>query len=341
MHSIPNILSISLLLTLFSSFVYAHRPYQRPQDQEEHSSFAGLQKLLDQVDAPSLHAALHDLSPKKFKHGMFQDDRMAVEAIHKDEPSLATSVVKIAKRNVMEDIKQDLAKRAQEISNGTTTTTTPAAIVPGSSTTGVATPVPQGGETSSSTTSSPSSDTSTTTAGASPNAPSTTASTSTSSSGAIAAGSDSTTSTSTSTSAGESPSTTATSSASLTHGELITSTNSVGLTIVSTIGGGVHTISPSPGSSTTSGSKTESSLTSTVVHTSTLPNGSQSVVTAVTVVGAGGVAADTPTGTAGVATTGSSSGKPGIQTAEAPMTRGWCKEMVLVVGGAVGVAMMM
>ncbi len=82
-------------------------------------------------------------------------------------------------------------------------------------------------------------------------------------------------------------------------------------------------------------------MTSTVVHTSTLPNGSQSVVTAVTVVPGGGVAADTPTGTAGVATTGSSSGSPGLQSGEAPMTRGWCKEMVLVVGGAVGVAMMM
>ncbi|KAL9075952.1 MAG: hypothetical protein Q9161_001346 [Pseudevernia consocians] len=332
MHSIRNVLSISLLLTLLSPFVHAH---QAPQDQEEESGFAGLQKLLDQVDAPSLHAALHDLSPKKFKHGMFQDDRTAVEAIHKDEPSLATSVVNVAKRNVMEDIKQDLAKRAQDISNGTTTTTTPAAIVPGSTKSGVVTPVPQGGESSSSTTSTPS----TTPAGAGASTTSSTTSTSTSSNGAIVAGSSSTTSTSTS--AGVSPSTTATSSTSLTPGEVVTSTNSVGLTIVSTVGGGVHTISPSSGASTTSSSKPASSLTSTVVHTSTLPNGSQSVVTAVTVVGAGGVAADTPTGTAGVTTTGSSSGNPGLQTAEAPMTRRWCKEMVLVVGGAVGVAMMM
>ncbi|KAF6240472.1 hypothetical protein HO173_001140 [Letharia columbiana] len=341
MHSIRDILSMSLLLTLFSSFVQAHRLHQSPQNQEEESGFAGLQKLLDQVDAPSLHAALHDLSPKKFKHGMFQDDRTAVEAIHKDEPSLATSVVNIAKRNVMEDIKKDLAKRAQEISNGTTTTTTPAASVPESSHTGLATPVPQGGGLSSSTTSSPSTDTSTTLAGAGSSMPSTITSTSTSSNGAIVAGSDSHSTTSASTSAGESPSTTATSSASLTHGEVITSTNSVGLTIVSTVGGGVHTISPSPGSSTPSSSMTQSSITSTVVHTSTLPNGSQSVVTAVTIVGAGAAAADTPTGTAGVATAGSSSGSPRLQTGEAPMMRGWCKEMVLVVGGAVGVAMMM
>ncbi|KAL9126124.1 MAG: hypothetical protein Q9175_007967 [Cornicularia normoerica] len=341
MHSIRHILSISLLLTLSSSFVYAHQTHQTPQDQEEESGFAGLQKLLDQVDAPSLHAALHDLSPKKFKHGMFRDDRTAVEAIHKDEPSLATSVVNIAKRNVMDDIKKDLDRRAQDISNGTTPTTTPAAIVPGPTTTNVATPVPQGGQTSLSTTSSSSTDVSPTLAGPGSSTPSTTASTSTSSNGAIVTGAGSSSTTSTSNSAGESPSTTGASSASPTRGEVITSTNSVGLTIVSTVGGGVHTISPSPGSSTTSSSTTQSSITSTVVHTSTLPDGSQSVVTAVTVVGAGGVAADTPTGTASVAVTGSSSGSPHLQTGEAPMTRGWCKEMVLVFGGAVGVAMLM
>ena len=340
MHSIGNILSISLLLTLSSSLVHPHRVHQEPQDQGEDSGLAGLQKLLDQVDAPSLHAALHDLSPKKFKHGMFQDDRTAVEAIHKDEPSLATSVVYVAKRNVMDDIKQDLAKR-QDISNGTTPTTTPAAVVPGVSSTPVVTPVPQGGDTSSTTAPSPSADSTATPAAGGESTPSTPTSTGTSSNGAIAAGSGSGSTPSTSTSAGGSPGATSTSSAPLTRGEVVTSTNSVGLVIVSTVGGGVHTITPSGAGSLTSGSRTQTSMTSTVVHTSTLPNGSQSVVTAVTVVGAGEAAADTPTGTAGVTESGTSSGSPGLQTGEAPMTRGWCKEMVLVVGGAVGVAMMM
>ena len=336
MFSIRNILSISLLLTLSSSLVHPHQLHQESHDQEELSGLAGLQKLLDQVDAPSLHAALHDLSPKKFKHGMFQDDRTAVEAIHKDEPSLATSVVNVAKRNVMEDIKKDLAKR-QDISNGTTTSTTPAPVVAGSSSTSsIVTPVPQGGGVSSSTTPIANQGTSTTPAGQGSSTPSPTP-TSTSSNGAVAAG---TTGTSTPASAGVSPSATDTSSSSLSRGEVITSTNSVGLTIVSTVGGGVHTITPSSGGSTSS-SKTQSSTTSTVVHTSTLPNGSQSVVTAVTVVGAGGGPADTPTGAAGVATTGTSSGSPGLQMGEATSTRGLCKEMVLVVGGAVGFAMMM
>ena len=79
------------------------------------------------------------------------------------------------------------------------------------------------------------------------------------------------------------------------------------------------------------------------MQTSTLPNGSKSVVTAVTIVGGGsngGGAGDTPTGTAGVGPS-STSGSPGLQTGEAVMTRGWAKEMVLVVGGAVAFAGMM
>ena len=340
MHPIPNILSISLLLTLSSALVHPHQIHKEPQDQAEDAGFAGLQKLLDQVDPPSLHAALHDLSPKKFKHGMFQDDRTAVEAIHKDEPSLATSVVYVAKHNVMEDIKKDLVKRAVDISNGTTTSTTPAPVVPGVSSTPVVTPVPQGGDTTSSTTSSPSGDTSTPAAGASESTPA-----STSSNGGVAAGSGSGAGSSPTTSAaaaaGGSTSTTGTSSPSLTRGEVITSTNSVGLVVVSTVGGGARTITPSGGGASTTGANAKSSSTSTVVHTSVLPNGSQSVVTAVTVVGVGGAEAETPTGAAGVTATGTSSGSPGLQTGEAPMTRGWCKEMALVVGGAVGFAMLM
>ena len=345
MHPIPNILSIFLLLPLSSALVHPHQIHKESQDQGEDAGFAGLQKLLDQVDPPSLHAALHDLSPKKFKHGMFQDDRTAVEAIHKDEPSLATSVVYVAKHNVMEDIKKDLVKRAVDVSNGNATTTTPATVVPGVSSTPVVTPVPQGGDTTSSTTSSPSGDTSTPAAGASESTPPTTTSTSISSNGGVAAGSGSGTGSSPTTSAaaaaGGSTSTTGTSSPSLTHGEVLTSTNSVGLVVVSTVGGGARTITPSGGGASTTGAQAKSSSTSTVVHTSTLPNGSQSVVTAVTVVGVGGAEAETPTGAAGVSPTGTSSGSPGLQTGEAPMTRGWCKEMALVVGGAVGFAMLM
>ncbi len=85
------------------------------------------------------------------------------------------------------------------------------------------------------------------------------------------------------------------------------------------------------------------SHTTTSRRTTTLPNGSQSTVTAVTVVA--GNAADTtaPSGTAGVGSVSGSStatGSPGLQTGVATRM-GWGVEVLAVVGGAVGVAMMM
>lgn len=91
-----------LLPILFSSFVSAvavsidsqldENELERQQDE------AAFQRLLDLVDPPALHAALHDFSPKKFKHGAFHGDRVAVEAIHHDDPALATTIVSIARR---------------------------------------------------------------------------------------------------------------------------------------------------------------------------------------------------------------------------------------------------
>ena len=85
--------------------------------------------------------------------------------------------------------------------------------------------------------------------------------------------------------------------------------------------------------------KAEAGQTRIQYQTSTGANGSKSVVTAVTVVG-GGEVGETPSGTAGVETT-SAGTSPGLQTGEAVTTRGWGREMVLIVGGAVVVAGMM
>ena len=65
---------------------------ERQQDE------AAFQRLLDEVDPPALHSALHNYSPKKFKHGAFNGDRVAAEAIHHDDPALATTIVSIARR---------------------------------------------------------------------------------------------------------------------------------------------------------------------------------------------------------------------------------------------------
>lgn len=312
MFSIRSILSTSLLLTLLSSVVYSNTP---EQTLEETNDVATFRQLLDQVDPPSLHEALHSYSPKKFQHGMFQEDRTAVEVIHKTQPNLATSIINLAKKQTS-DIAKDLKKRQDgAISNGTTTP----ASNPEPSTTQV-TPVP------------PIVGSPTTSPGESTSTPAPIPTTSTDSSGATVVGSITPTATGTSTTPAPGH------SVSLTAGQVFTAINPAGLTVISTVGGGARTITPT-GSAISLSTKVEAGQTRIQYQTSTGANGSKGVVTAVTVVGTG-EADETPSGTAGVATT-STGASPGLQTGEAVTTRGWGKEMVLIVGGAVVVAGMM
>lgn len=308
MLSIRNILSISLLITLVSSII----PTQPNEEWNHEKDAQSFKQLLAQVDPPSLHEALHSFSPKKFKHGMFQTDHTAVEVIHKEEPSLATSIINLAKRT-SEDMKKDMNLKRQN--NGTTTSAVHLSV----------TPVPpiaskplstSAGEAAASTTSIISSN-------GSPVVGSTTS--------AVAGGSSTTV-----------PVTSAsTGSISLTAGEVITTTNAVGAVIVSTVGGSAKTVSTESGHQTTStNTEKAAAQTSVVVQTSTLANGSKSVVTAVTVVNGGSGVSETPSGSAGVPSA-TTAGSPGLQTGEAVMSRGWGKEMVLVVGGAVVVAGML
>lgn len=313
MLSTRNILTTFLLLTLVSSYT-PPTPNEKSEDNEDIVTF---KKMLDQVDPPSLHEALHSFSPQKFKHGMFETDHTAVEVIHKEEPSLATSIIELAKRT-NERVKKDIVKRQD---NGTTTTTAPAGPlsvtpVPPIASEPFPSSSPAGGDSAVSTTSIISSN-------GSPVVGSTTS--------AVAGGSSTTV-----------PVTSAsTGSISLTAGQVITTTNAVGVVIVSTVGGSARTISTATeGQTTSTNTHKAAAQTTVVVQTSTLPNGSKSVVTAVTVINGGTGVGETPSGSAGVPSA-TSSGNPGLQTGEAVMSRGWGKEMVLVVGGAVAVAGML
>lgn len=309
MFSIRDILAASLLLTLLTS----GSATTHEQNQGEIDDVVAFRQLLEQVDPPSLHEALHNYSPKKFQHGMFQEDRSAVEVIHKTQPTLATSIINLARRT-NNDIKPEFVKR-QDISNGTTPTTT-SANSPESATTPINPVAPIS-------TSSPEE--------TSAAAPVVVATTSTDTKGSPVVGSFTSTPTAAVTAGG--------SSVSLTAGEVITSTNGVGLIVISTVGGGARTVTPSKGSSPTT-SIPAGAQTSVAYQTSTFANGSKSVVTAVTIINGGAKAGETPSGNAGVATTTTGS-SPGLQTGDATMTRGWGREMLCVVGGAVVVAGML
>ncbi|CAF9903084.1 MAG: hypothetical protein HETSPECPRED_000111 [Heterodermia speciosa] len=355
MVSLRRALPAALLFTLVTSSAIAQTPGQLKATQDAQSDLEAFQRLLDQVDPPSLHAALHDFSPKKFTHGMFEKDRTAAEALHKEDASIASSIVALAKRQ-----------------DNSTTTTSAAPVVPvdssstevpnsASATTHV-TPV---GSVATATSTLPDGSLSTVTSVApasSLTGPTSVLSTSTSplvseastsnpvasSSGTGAATSEPETSALT---AGQVATFTnaqgALTTGTFSSGQVITSVNAQGVTIVTTVGGGSRTLAPNGSTSGSNSASTTStsarqSQTTTSRRTTTLPDGSRSTVTAVTIVPASSQDESVPSGTAGV---GSASGtvgsSPGLQTGFAPKTIGFGREMLAVVGGAVGVAMMM
>lgn len=309
------IVSIPLLLSILPSYGLSEPLNPTIDNGDAAADVEVFQRLLNQVDPPALHSLLHEYSPKKFKHGMFMEDRIAVEAIHRDDPPLAASIVSLAKRQ-----------------GGNGTVSTP-----------VSPSVPATSNPDQTSTSPPPDDASATTTLGSDAASPTVSSTDDQQSTPT----DQSVSTST-------PSSGVIETSSRSAGSVFTITHSYGVVIVTTAGGGASTISTgSVPPSTTNPSSTisatasittsKSSRTSTVVHTSTLPNGSKSIVTAITVVPE--AAAPTPTGGAG-ATDGTGTGTaatPGLQTVNggAVRTGSVLKEMLCVVGGAVGVAMLM
>lgn len=94
--------SIPIFLSILPSYGLADpsnpQIIERGAVSEAEPNVEAFQKLLNEVDPPALHSALHEHSPKKFAHGMFREDRIAVEAIHREDPPLAQSIVILAKR---------------------------------------------------------------------------------------------------------------------------------------------------------------------------------------------------------------------------------------------------
>lgn len=257
------LLSIPLLLSILPSYGLANpsnpQIIQREAVPEAEPNFDAFQKLLNEVDPPALHSALHEHSPKKFAHGMFREDRTAVEAIHREDPPLAQSIVMLAKRQF-----------------GSNSTAQPS--------------------------SSP------------PTAPST------SSVGLIS---------------GSTPVTSLVSpTVSTTPGSATASVTTKSAATSAVSSGSQSSVSSAAKFSATTTLPTRTGIT---VQTSTLSNGSRSVVTQTTLLG-GEIFGTTPTGTAGVQ--GSSTPTPGLQTGAATRTRNVCKEMLQVFGGAVVMAML-
>ncbi|MCJ1350820.1 MAG: Mucin-5B [Icmadophila ericetorum] len=319
-------LRVCLLTSLFLSSVSAAvigQPATIAQDSEAQSDLEALQRLLQYVDPSALHAALHDYSQGKFKHGVFPEDRTAVEAVHRVNAPLATSIVALARR---QDTNSSITVPVVTVTSVVTVTTT----------TSTATIVELSTSTDQTFPSTPS-----TTTPVSIAAPSTTLELPPASSTVVIAETNTVAvvaSTTASVPLGPGPiSTTKT---------LLTTTDAQGVTIISTVNGGVVTLSlPSQSAAPPAASTTAvlpNSITTVIYQTTTLPNGVQSTITAFTVIQASNTPIVTPSGTAGVGEgSGTSSATPGLQSGLAPQSRAWPWELVGALGGAIGVAMVL
>lgn len=312
------LVSLPILLFILSSYGLADpsnpQIIEREAAPEAAPNAESFQKLLNEVDPPALHLLLHEHSPKKFAHGMFREDRIAAEAIHREDPPLAESIVSLAKR--------------QYGTNGTSQSSPPPPAAPSTTLFELNPSVSNPNQISITARVTPFASPAVSTILSATSAPdSATASTKT----------------------GPAPSSSASSvtqdaakPSSSTAGQIFTITNSFGVVIVTTIGGGARTVASvsltQVTSSKISPTTTIPARTSVAVQTSTLSNGSQLLVTQTTVFSAS-VLGSTPTGTAGVQE--SSTPAPSLQTGAAARTGSVMKEMLCLFGGALGVAMLM
>lgn len=303
--------SLPLLLFILPSYALADplnpQIVQREAALEAAPNVETFQKLLNEVDPPALHLLLHEHSPKKFAHGMFSEDRVAVEAIRREDPPLAESIVSLAKRQAVTNGTAQSSPKLSAAPSTTPDVLNPSASNPNQiSNTARVTPLASPAVSLiSSTTSAPDSATAITTTAPAPSsaAPSIT----------------------------QSPARTSSSTA----GQVFTITKSSGVLIVTTIGGGSRTVASVPLTQVTSSIPAR---TSVAVQTSTLSNGSQLLVTETTVFSAS-ILVSTPTGTAGVQEIPTPT--TSLQTGAAARTGSVMKEMLCLFGGALGVVVFM
>ncbi|KAH0547966.1 hypothetical protein GP486_008293 [Trichoglossum hirsutum] len=85
-------------LFLFALFLAVLTTCVLADDSPDKEDVENFQSLLNSVPEDRLHAILHDYEPSRFKHGVFQEDRTAMEAVHRDNAAVATKLIRLAKR---------------------------------------------------------------------------------------------------------------------------------------------------------------------------------------------------------------------------------------------------
>ena len=90
--------TVTVLIIVFLTVAYAAVPvYRRSQDSPSGARDTSFQELLNSVSDASLHDVLISVY-QKYRHGVFMEDRTAMQAVHDDDAAMATSLIELARR---------------------------------------------------------------------------------------------------------------------------------------------------------------------------------------------------------------------------------------------------
>ncbi|CCC10042.1 unnamed protein product [Sordaria macrospora k-hell] len=126
------LLSVTLCLLFFFGLTSAgpSRWQQRVQCREGHASpqNENFQSMVDAASTDSLHNILHKTFPGRFQHGVWESEKQAIEAVHRDNAPLATAILRMAKRD---DSNTTIASTSQQPTPSSTSSS--AQVTPSSS----------------------------------------------------------------------------------------------------------------------------------------------------------------------------------------------------------------
>jgi len=109
-------LRLILLASLSITSLVLSQPAPEPSSNKANQSPFDFQELLNALPEESLHAALHKHLDTKYQDGVYEHDRSAVSVVHEEDPPTATKV--------LVEAALDLIKRQNSNSTSTETTQT-------------------------------------------------------------------------------------------------------------------------------------------------------------------------------------------------------------------------
>jgi hypothetical protein len=105
-------------------------PYPASPVEQVDASSKEFQELLNTVEPSSLHEVLHQHLKEKYRHGVYQEDKKAMEVVHQQNAEVAQSLIELAKRQQGAD-----STNGSSVVRTTATSTVPVTVTSGSSST--------------------------------------------------------------------------------------------------------------------------------------------------------------------------------------------------------------